>query len=669
MKRITLVFLTVIFGISGFAKENKVSQSQAIMVELRDPAGDVEERMIRVKELESGKITQLTLEKDPSTPQVWNGYFIIQFFTGDTSTKTLDFVKPTGESFSASISQEKAVQKVVLFNTPEELALYEVGIAEEKHKQAEKQLAKQIQVAKPKGTGTPINQEKMNQLLRQQGQLQETTQLSMEEAQTKKRMALLELQQKMSEDQKRKKKAEALAIVVKADSLFSKNNFKEAEILYSQATELDPESEAYYYRYGISLFKVGNYNKSLATFSLADVDPDTAAEKDYYMGLNYLKLKDNEKALKKFIEVRDENIPAVSPGAAFYAANIQIQQQKFADARKSAEFVLDNSKDPKLDRQAEELLEQIDKLENYYESKKEKYRLSAFTGLIYDSNVLNTAENNVSTDVKAWRLNYGVSALAILHRTMTSDLAAKLAFSDYYSVDSKLQNDATLQATDVMDVGITIPYHQELTISKKAMSLEVVPGYKNISMSSTTGSREVVTRTAEMSTTLSAPIKPDLLMSGKLDLGSDQSLLSTSVGDDDASATRYGLTVSPIQLLDMKGEKILIGEFAFLTNNANGKNLKYTKYGLAATYTFPTYYKGNGSLRADYAIQDYAEASTPRKDTNISLTSVYSKDLSKQWNMALTAQATTANSDVETYKYNKFLVSGLFTYTTSILQK
>jgi len=669
MKRIFLFFLTLTFALSGFAKENKISQSQAIMVELRDPIGEMEERMIRVKEVESGKVTQLTLEKDPSAPQSWAGYFIIQFFSGDNSTKTLDFQTQTGESFFAYIAQEKAVQKVTLFKTPEELALFEVGIAEEKQKQAEKQIAKQIQVAKPKTAAAPINKEKIEQLVRQQGRLQETTQLSLEESQAKKRMALIEQQQKMSEAQKAKKKQEAVALVAKADALYAKKNYKDAEKLYAQATELDPETEAYYYRYGVSLYKLGNYNKSLATLSLADVDPNQALEKDYYISLNHLKLKDYDKALKKLVEIREENSPDFSPMASFFAGNIEMQQQKFPAARKSMEYVIDNSKDPKLDKSAEDMLEQIDRLESYYEGKKEKYRFTVYAGLMYDTNVLNVAENNVSTDVKAWRLNYGGSALAILYRTMTSDLGVKLSYADYYSVNSTFQSDATLQAADAMDVGVSIPYHQEIKFGKKQANLEVIPAYKNIYLAASGGARSVAVTTTEVATTLSAPVKPDLLMSGRLDLGADTSQLASSVGDDDLSGTKYGITITPIQLLDLKGEKTLSGDFSYLMNNANGKNFKYNKIGLAATYGFPTFYKGNGSLRADYSIQDYASAATPRKDTNIMFTAGYNKDLSKQWNMNLSFQATTANSDVETYKYNKFLVSSLFTYTTSILQK
>lgn len=639
------------------------------MVELRDQVSEAEEQMIRVKELESGKVTQLTLSKDPATPQVWSGYFSIQFFKGDTSTKTLDFQTLSGEAFNPSITQDKSVQKVILFKTPEELALYEATQAEEKQKIAEKQIAKQIQVAKPKTAGAPINKEKIEQLVRQQTKLQEATQLSLEEAQAKKRMALIEQEQKMSEETKKKKKADALELVKKADGLYEKRNYKEAEKLYGQAADMDPTEDAYLYRYGISLYKNGNYNRSLATLSMADVDSDRIVEKDYYIALNNMKLRNPEKALKQFIEIREESSPDYSPIASYYAGSLEVQFQKFPDARKSMEYVIDNSKDPQLDKSAEKMLEEIDRMESYYESKKEKYRLSAFAGLIYDTNVLNTAENNAATDTKAWRLSYGASALAILNRTMQSDFGAKIAYNDYYSMDSSFQKNADIQTADTMDVGVTLPYHLDFKSGKRDFNIEAIPGYKVTYTPNSDGVREVATKSTEISTTLSSPVKQDLYLSGRLDLGSDKSELTSSTGDDDLSASRYGLTIIPTQMLDLKGEKTLSWEVSYLYNNAEGKNNRYQKMGLAATAGLPAWKKGTGSIRAEYYLQDYADATVPRKDTNISLTLGYTKDLNKQWNWALNAQATTANSDVDTYKYNKFLVTSLFTYTTSVLQK
>jgi hypothetical protein len=271
--------------------------------------------------------------------------------------------------------------------------------------------------------------------------------------------------------------------------------------------------------------------------------------------------------------------------------------------------------------------------------------------------------------VKAVRLNYGASALAILYRTPTSDFGAQLAVADYYSVNSSLKDEANVQAADALELGLSLPYHQEIKVSKSQMNLELIPSYKNIYMAPSGGTREVVVRSTELSTTLSAPLKQDVYLSGRLDLGADESLLATSVGDDDLSGTRYGLTLIPVKLLDLKGEKSLSGEVSHLFNNALGINNRYQRTGLAGTYGFPAYSKGTGSLRADYILQDYKDASVPRKDTSLVFTAAYNKDLSKAWNMLLSFQLTNANSEVDSYKYNKYVITSLFTYTTSILQK
>ncbi|MGZ3797709.1 MAG: tetratricopeptide repeat protein, partial [Pseudobdellovibrionaceae bacterium] len=332
-------------------------------------------------------------------------------------------------------------------------------------------------------------------------------------------------------------------------------------------------------------------------------------------------------------------------------------------------YVIDNSKDPSLDKTAENMLEQIDRMESFYESKKEKYRFKIYGGLLYDTNILNVAENNVATDVKAWRLSYGASALGIWHRTMTSDFGTELAVADYYSLNSTMKNDATIQAADALEASMNLPYHQEFKISKNQMNLEVIPSYKGIYMSTTGGTRSLAIKTTALSTTLSAPLKSDLFLSTKLDLSSDQSLLESSVGNDDLTGPKYGLTLTPTKFLDLKGEKSLSGELNVLKSQTNGINNRNLKTGVAISYGFPAVSKGTSNVRLDYFTQAYSEATTPRTDKNMTLTGSYTKDLNKKWNMLLSLQYTSAQSEVDIYNYNKFLVTSLFTYTTSILQK
>jgi tetratricopeptide (TPR) repeat protein len=649
----------------GSVNQNKASQSQAILVEFHDSSEAPGERQVRVKEVESGKTTQLTLQKDAGRTQIWNGYFAIQFAAGDTNTRTLDFVSATGEPFYASVTQGKSAQRVVLFKTSEELASYEETIAP-------------AGPSAPTATEGASTQTPSDQTTKKIQVVQHTpesaivangaapgTASGVGPGAAKSRIELIEQQQKLTDAQKQQREERAAELAKKADEAYAKRNYKQALDGYTQAALLTPNDESLFYRRGVTLYKTGNYAKSLSALSGLEVDPSLTTEKDYYVALNHLKLKDYDRALKELIEVREEDSEELGPTASFFAGNIEFQKQKYPAARKSMEYVLDHSKDPKLDRSAEEMIEQIGRIEAAQASKSEKYRLTVFGGLAYDSNVLNIAENNVSTDVKAWRLVYGASAVAFLSRTVDTDLSVQLSLSDYYSLDSSFRGNSTLQAADALELGISLPYHRDLTLSKRTVGLEVTPSYKNIYMSPTGGTRSVVIRSTALATTVSTPLQSDLLGSARLDLGRDESLLDTSVGDNDLSGTRYGLTLIPLKLLDPKGQRIISGEISYLIDNTAGKEYRYERYGLAASYAFPTFRNGLGSLRVDYGVQNYRDATVPRKDTVGMLTAGYSKDLSRQWSWATTLQFTNANSDVDVYKYNKYLLMSLFTYNVS----
>ncbi|WP_232469223.1 tetratricopeptide repeat protein [Bdellovibrio bacteriovorus] len=650
---------------SAYALDARISQTQSLEIELQDGEGGADARPLRVRDAESGKMAQVMLNRRGGAGGPLTGFFIIQFFIGDNRPRVLEFAAPGKAPYYAYAVPGGAVQRIVLFKSADELAKF---VAEN-----EKTTAKNLG-AKPAPTATakvmsPQAIRRLEKQDREQKRVQEKTQLMLEEEQAKQRAALLEQQAALSAAAKKRKKEEATALVNEADKLYTQKNFVEAEKKYAAAVDLDPESDSYYYRYGVSLYKVGNYNKSLATLSMADVPMELSLEKDYYVALNLLKLKDYDKARKKLIDIRSENDPVLSPTASFFAGNIEMQQQKFPEARTSMEYVLDNSQDPQMDRAAEDLLAQIDKLQSFYESKKEKYRFTGFIGAIYDGNVLNVAENNVSTDVKAYRLNFGASALAIWNRTPTSDFGTQIGVSDYYSTDTSFKDNATLQTADPLQFDLSLPFHKEFEYAKRSLNWELVPTYKSIFMSPTGGTRKEAISSLGVNTTLSAPIQSDFLMAGRLDVSHERSLLATSVGDDDQTALRYGFTLLPTWILDLKGEKSLTLDASYLINQAEGRNYRYKRSALGLTYAFPAWWKFNGSLRGEYSSQNYDEATSPRIDTNPIVTAAFNKDLKRNVNMLLSLQYNVGDSDEDSYDYNKFVVTSLFTFTHSILGK
>ncbi len=644
---------------SAYALDARISQTQSLEIELQDSEGGADARPLRVRDSESGKMAQVMLNRRGGAAGPWTGFFIIQFFIGDNRPRVLEFSAPGKPPYYAYAIPGETVQRIVLFKSADDLAKFVA--ANEK-----KQVVKPVAAAQ---VMSPQNIRKLEKHDREQKRIQEKTQLMLEEEQAKQRAAMLEQQAAMTAAEKKRKKDEATALVKEADKFYAQKNYVEAEKKYAAAVDLDPESDSYYYRYGVTLYKVGNYNKSLATLSMADVPMEMSLEKDYYVALNHLKLKDYDKARKKLIEIRSENDPALSPTASFFAGNIEMQQQKFPEARTSMEYVLDNSQDPQMDRAAEDLLAQIDKMQSFYESKKEKYRFTGFIGAIYDGNVLNVAENNVSTDVKAYRLNFGASALAIWNRTPTSDFGTQIGVSDYYSTDTSFKDNATLQTADPLQFDLSLPFHKEFEYAKRSLNWELVPTYKSIFMSPTGGTRKEAISSLGVNTTLSAPIQSDVLMAGRLDVSHERSLLATSVGDDDQTALRYGFTLLPTWILDLKGEKSLTLDASYLINQAEGRNYRYKRAALGLTYAFPAWWKFNGSLRGEYSSQNYDEATSPRIDTNPIVTAAFNKDLKRNVNLLLSLQYNVGDSDEDSYDYNKFVVTSLFTFTHSILGK
>lgn len=671
MKTPLLILLCILISSSVFATDTKISQSQGVTVELIDNSGRSEREIpVRIRDVESQKMAQITLLRSKGNEQIWEGFFRIQFFRGDSGLRVLEFLGRERVPYFVYFVTDGNLQKVKLFSTKESLEKYMKSDVDLASPQAVVSLpteARQVAFPAPPSIApstTPSVASQPSTPVKV-----EAPKVSAEELEARRRAKMLEEEAKLSQVQKEKNRATAEALANKADVLYQKRNYAGAKKLYVEALELDPDNHTYLYRYGVALYKTQDYSQSLVNLSIAEVPENLLLERDYYIALNHMKLKDYDKALEEMIEIREENNPELSPTASFLAGTMEYQRQSFPAARKSMEYVLDFSKDPQMDKAAEEMLEQIDRMESFLASKKEKYRFTFFMGPIYDQNVLNMALNNESTDVQAIRANYGATALGIWQRSMTSDFGTQLAVSDYYSNNTKLQGDATLQATDAMQIELSFPFHQEIATASRNLSWEVLPSVKSIQMSSAGGAREEVIRSTGASTTLAAPLSHDYYLSGKLDVSSDTSYVSTSTGDDSQSGSKYSLTLSPTMLLDVKGERSISTDLSYLLNNAEGKNFRYSRLGVAVSYTAPVFWSSTGILRFDYANQNYGEASSPRADVTYSLSGTLNRKLSKSWNFMSTLQYTVANSDIETYKYNKFMLMGLFTYTLSVQSK
>src|SRR6218665_2265265 len=88
----------------------------------------------------------------------------------------------------------------------------------------------------------------------------------------------------------RKNRAQKLAD--EAMALYKAEKFADAEKKFAEATQLDPDNQAYYFQYAVTLFKQEKYERSLVLLDLARGSGVKESERAYFVGLNHLKMKE-----------------------------------------------------------------------------------------------------------------------------------------------------------------------------------------------------------------------------------------------------------------------------------------------------------------------------------------------------------------------------------------
>lgn len=501
----------------------------------------------------------------------------------------------------------------------------------------------------------------------QEAKKQEEERMSLEAQEALRREALLRQQQAMSAELQNKRKEKAAQLIAQASSFYARSQYDQASQLFAEAVELDPGNGRAYYQYGVSLYKTNQNNKSLAVLAMAEGGPQSAAEHNYYVALNHLKLQETDKALDKFRYVRDENDPQLSPTASFLAGNLEFQKEQYAEARKSFNYTLDQSKDPEMDRQSEDMLEQIDQIENYNASAKDKLSYALNLGASYDGNVLNIAKQNITTDVEAYRLSYGGSLTYKLFQSFKTEWSAVVAASDIYSVDKAMTANATLQAADPLVYSLSSPFRTQFSTKSKNFLLNVTPTFSLLTMNVENNERKPILQSATLGTDVSFQIAPTWMSTYKLEFNQDNSFLSSAT-DDDQTALRTTGGMTQTKLLDPKATRTLAGDLGYISNQARGKNNNYVKTLLGLTFSFPAPSKFVGTVRAELASQKYTDNTNERLDTTYTLTLGAVKSLKKNLSVNFNMQMVGNSSNVDANRYDKFLLSSLLTYTGSLIR-
>lgn len=112
------------------------------------------------------------------------------------------------------------------------------------------------------------------------------------------------------EKEERKEDKGEVALLAKAEKLFSAGDFAAAEEIYLKLAAAEPDNARVYNRLGIIYLEQKNYNDAVSAFQQAiKIDPEVAL-RHVNLGLAYLGLKKYtlaEKALERALEIEPRN--------------------------------------------------------------------------------------------------------------------------------------------------------------------------------------------------------------------------------------------------------------------------------------------------------------------------------------------------------------------------
>ncbi|CAN5446812.1 hypothetical protein BH10BDE1_BH10BDE1_06640 [soil metagenome] len=460
----------------------------------------------------------------------------------------------------------------------------------------------------------------------------------------------------LTPDERTSKKKEAQAAADQAMIDYRANRFVEARESFDKAVELDPTNRSYYYQYGITLYKNLDFNRSLVYLDLSEELDISEAEKDFYRGLNYYQLKDNDNALAAFQKSVDDKDPEISPSSNFYRGLILFGQKKWVECRAEFQRTLDTSNDPALDERAEAYIENILRQQQAEAERARRWTLSGTAGVIYDDNVLVSSDSDrdrgVATDLEAFRTLAAGSARYRALYEENQEWAAQIDLSTMYSVGKDFQTTQTVRNADPTVVGLTLPWTYKGTFQGKGYKFDFVPGYESTFMSIENNEWKSIFHSYLAGFQNLFVMNERWYMNLNVDLRQDAFTLDSSTGDNDSTALKTKLTWSNINFLADK-KQLIVSDLSYTSNNSLGKNTLFNRVDLGVAYVTPWNWNTTVLTKLSYFMLTYPQNSNGRIDNSYTLILGLTRPWNEMLTLGLTGLYTMNNSNVSANQYKK----------------
>ncbi|MGZ3722972.1 MAG: tetratricopeptide repeat protein [Bdellovibrionales bacterium] len=481
----------------------------------------------------------------------------------------------------------------------------------------------------------------------------------MEQVEQQRALEREEKQRKMSEAERARRREDAAKLNDEANEFYTQGEFVKAEAKYKQAVELDPDTKEYFYKYGICLYRNKKYNEASVALKLAKVDASKELEKKYYMALIFYRLAEYDNAYRQFEEVGKANDADLSPSALFYSGVILFSQEKYDAAKRNFEKVLDTSKDPAIDEQAEQYIDRIAAAMAFQKLRENKFTASAVLGMMYDSNILLSPDSLPGGGKPAGSADARLLTLF--------DLQYRPIFNERHELAPHVTANLTNSAKTANAVGdpfvytLAAPYTYK---SAKNNRYTLTPGYELLYMDPTnTGTKTQQLSSYYLDGDFTLMVSPTWISVYSLEYRNDKSLDPTSVGPDDLSSTKYTLRTTQMTFLDKAKKQALIPSLGYIMNKAKGANKTYNRYDLGVTYVRPISWGLGWTAGLSYYNMKYPNIG--RTDTDYSFTTGVSKPLRDWVVWGLTGSYTKNSSTDPSFTYTKYLIMTTFAFSTN----
>ncbi len=466
-----------------------------------------------------------------------------------------------------------------------------------------------------------------------------------------------------SERERAARRRKAVAAADAAMAFYTQGEFEKAEAKFREAVELDPENKTFYFRYGVTLYRRNKFNEALVILKLATVEPKLETERQYFIGLTHYRLNELDNARAALAKAAESSDPIMGPSAAFYLGVVQYSQSDFEAAKKSFERVIDTSRDARMDQQAEEYLDRIAQALMFKKLQEKRWTANGVLGLSYDSNVLLTPDTVSSTATKE----------ADARLITVGDLTYRAVYNQHH--EFSLKGTASLTNSSKSEVAhadpflynFNAPYSYKTVVWGKGYVFTVKPAYELLFMDANkegTKSRTLASQLVSFDNLF--VMRNNWFAIYSLEVRRDDFELGDSVGDNNYDAMKYTLKTTQSFYMDKARKEALVANLGYTMNNASGKNKKFNRIDIGATYIRPMKwgYSWNFGLSA-YDL-NYADSDDSRKDFNITITTGVDKPIREWVSWGVTASYTKNDSTEEaSYEYSKYTIMTTATFTTN----